>query len=165
MSRSQNYVILPTVGYSTCSVKWRPDKWHSTVHCSKSGSGCFLRVHTKTSENMSTYHFVYRSMLSSSVCVWVHHGKCTWHVQCMQHKLHAGRIHQYKSPLCKTLALKRGGCFLRGWRLLRDGLILCILILQYFYYMYGKWWGGGGAVWVLEVSCLGSFEYCHVWYN
>ena len=30
MSVSQNYLILPTAGYSTCSDKWRPDMWHST---------------------------------------------------------------------------------------------------------------------------------------
>ena len=26
MSGSQNYIVLPTVGYPTCSDKWRPDK-------------------------------------------------------------------------------------------------------------------------------------------
>ena len=31
MSGSQNYLILPTVGYPTCSDKWRPDKRHLTV--------------------------------------------------------------------------------------------------------------------------------------
>ena len=31
MSGSQHYIVLPTVGYPTCSDKWRPDKWHPTV--------------------------------------------------------------------------------------------------------------------------------------
>ena len=31
MSGSQKYLVLPTVGYPTCSDKWRPDKWHLTV--------------------------------------------------------------------------------------------------------------------------------------
>ena len=32
-SGSQKHLVLPTVGYPTCSDKWRPDKWHLTVHC------------------------------------------------------------------------------------------------------------------------------------
>ena len=31
MSGSQTYLVLPTVGYPTCSDKWRPDKWNLTV--------------------------------------------------------------------------------------------------------------------------------------
>ena len=143
-------IITMLLVLSTCTVNFgvyahpHPGHLYTTFIPDRGGGGGVEGggdIYSKFTQTFGAYHsttFVQHAcmlQMCHCTCICIHPGEMKIPIILIiqqQHKppstrqwykLRGEHIHRYKSPLCKTLVLTKGG----GGRLLQDGLILRIL--------------------------------------